>query len=237
MTDADHHWFCDHQCLRKRIERRIRKRLRYLSYKDEEFVFTLHKYERSGMPLVDALRKIMLDSKAGWYDRGTAARVLALTDAHGTIARLLNLFFTQTNQTELWETALTIEYAGDRAAVQPLVNALYDTNFHRRHAAARALGWIWPVGRQAARALIRALLDKSQPQPVREEAAESLAYSNYPQAVGPLVSVLDEPDVRMRFWAVFALGGIGQWQTYKHRRAGRRERGADPRVIEALGAC
>ena len=49
----------------------------------------------------------MLDSKAGWHDRGTAARVLALTDAHGTVASLLNLFFTQTDQIELWETALT----------------------------------------------------------------------------------------------------------------------------------
>jgi hypothetical protein len=63
---------------------------------------------------------------------------------------------------------------------------------------------------------------------VREEAAESLAYSHYAQAIPPLISVLGEPDVRIRFWAVFALGGIGQWQTYAP--AGR----ADPRVIEAL---
>ena len=70
------------------------------------------------------------------------------------------------------------------------------------------------MSRQAGKALVRALLDKSQPQPVREEAAESLAYSNYPRAIPPLISVLDETDVRMRFWAVFALGGVGQRQTY-----------------------
>ena len=178
----------------------------------------------------------MLDSKAGWYERGTAAKVLALADARSTAASLLDLFFTQTDKAELWETALTIEHAGDQAAVPRLIDALYDTNSHRRHAAARALGWVWPVGRQAAKALIRALLDKSQPQPVREEAAESLAYSNYQLAIGPLISVLDEPDARIRFWSVFALGGIGQWQTYESRGVGQRLawRCADLRVIEAL---
>ena len=203
----------------------MRKRLRYLRHKQPEFVSTLDKCERSGMPPAVALRKIMLDSKAGWYHRGTAAKVLALADAPGTVASLLDLFFTQTDKIELWETALTIEYAGDHAAVPWLTDALYDSNFDRRHAAARALGWIWPVSRRGAKALLRALSDKSQPQPVREEAAESLAYSNHQRAVGPLVSVLDEPEVRMRFWAVFALGSIGQWRERRH---------PDPRIIEAL---
>jgi HEAT repeat protein len=58
---------------------------------------------------------------------------------------------------------------------------------------------------------MRALSDQSQPQPVREEAAESLAYSHYRPAIPVLIAVLDEGDVRMRFWAVFALGNIGQF--------------------------
>ena len=90
------------------------------------------------------------------------------------------------------------------------------------------------MSRQAGKALVRALLDKSQPQPVREEAAESLAYSNYPRAIPPLISVLDETDVRIRFWAVFALGGIGQSQTYARSGCGRWRRSGDRRVIEAL---
>ncbi len=63
---------------------------------------------------------------------------------------------------------------------------------------------------------------------MREEAAESLAYSHYAPAIPPLISVLDEPDVTIRFWAVFALGGIGQWQTFAPRKS------ADSRAIEAL---
>jgi hypothetical protein len=56
-----------------------------------------------------------------------------------------------------------------------------------------------------------------------------------PVAGLPIV-VLDEADVRMRFRAVFSLGGIGQWRTFAVADAGLRceRRGADPRIIEAL---
>jgi HEAT repeat protein len=108
----------------------------------------------------------MLDPAAGWYLRGFAARILALADRKGAIASLLDLFFVQTDKIELRETALTIERFGDRAAVRPLAQALYDANPDRRRAAARALGWIPEAGRGAAKALIQALSDKSQPQPV-----------------------------------------------------------------------
>jgi HEAT repeat protein len=180
------------------------------------------------MPLEAALRQVMLDPAAGWYVRGFAARVLAFGDARGAVSALLDLFFVQTEKIELWETALTIEWLGDRAAVRPLAEALYDANPDRRHAAARALGWISKAGSRAAKALTRALWDQSQPQPVREEAAESLAYLGDARAVPSLISVLDEPDVRMRFWAVFALGKIGHSQTFASRGA------ADTQVVKAL---
>jgi HEAT repeat protein len=142
------------------------------------------------------------------------------------VANLLNLFFTQTDKIELWKTALRIERCGDRGVVRRLIAALDDENPYRRHAAARALGWIDNAGPSAAKALIAALLDPSQPQPVREEAAESLAYSRYKEAIPPLISVLAEPDVRMRFWAVFAIGSIAY---------SRAKRGGDRRVVvEAL---
>ncbi len=145
------------------------------------------------------------------------------------VGYLLDLFQRQTEKDALWETALALETLGDRAAVGPLAHALYDANVHRRHAAARALGWIPNAGNKAAKALLEALSDHVQPQPVREEAAESLAYLHYAPAIPVLISGLDEPDVRLRFWAVFALGGIGQWQ-----KLASRNRAADHRIIEAL---
>jgi len=156
---------------------------------------------------------------------GNCRQIAFISRRHGTVAELLDLFYAQADQTELWQTALTIEHCGDPSAIPRLVDGLHDANPHHRHAAARALGWIQPVRRLAAKALTDALLDKSQPQPVREEAAESLAYSKYKEAIPALISVLDEPDVRIRFWAVFALGGIGRWYP-----VGR----GKPRAIEAL---
>ncbi len=214
--------------MRARIERRVRKQLRCLRPAGPELVAILNRHERSGLALESALRRVILDPAAGWYLRGFAARVLALADARGAVGSLLDLFFVQTDKIELWETALTIEHLGDRAAVRPLAEALYDANPDRRHAAARALGCIPKAGTRAAKALVRALGDKTQPQPVREEAAESLAYLGYAGAIPALILVLDEPDVRLRFWAVFALGKTGQSQIYGLR--GR----ADPRIVEAL---
>lgn len=76
-----------------------------------------------------------------------------------------------------------------------------------------------------------ALTDVSQPPDVREEAAESLAYlysiHDSIRAIPALISVLADPDVRIRFWAVFALGSI------RNRRTFRR---ADRSVVPALEA-
>jgi hypothetical protein len=214
--------------VRARIERKLRKQLRRMRPAGPALVAILNRHERSGVSLESALRRVVLDPAAGWYLRGFAARVLALADARGAVSSLLDLFFGQTDKIELWETALTIEHFGDRAAVRPLAEALYDSNPHRRHAAARALGWIPKAGRRAAKALVGALADKTQSQPVREEAAESLAYLGYAGAIPDLILVLGEPDVRLRFWAVFALGGIGQ------RQVDGRRGSADPRIVEAL---
>lgn len=126
------------------------------------------------------------------------------------VSDLLELFFSQHDKHNLWETALTIEWFGNAAAVRPLTRALHDGNPDRRHAAARALGWIPNAGRSAAKALVEVLTDKAQPQPVREEAAESLAYLDYAASIPALISVLQERDMRIRFWAVFAIDSLGQ---------------------------
>jgi HEAT repeat protein len=178
--------------------------------RDPEFIAALNGYEAPSL----ALRSMTLDVVAGWFNRGTALKLLVTADATGAVADVLTLFFEQTEKLELWETALTIEYGADGSAVPRLIDALEDENLDRRHTAARALGWLWPKSSRAAKALIRTLLDKSQPQPVREEAAESLAYSDYQAAVPALISVLDEPDVRIRFWAVFALAASDVRKTH-----------------------
>jgi HEAT repeat protein len=169
-------------------------------------VTAVERLERAGIDLSAALRAVSLDAESGWLIRGLAARLFAIADGKEAVGCLIRLFFAQTEKLELWETALTIEWFGDRAAIRSLIPALQDDNPHRRQAAARALGWIPYAGGRAARALVQVLLDRAQPSAVRAEAAESLAYLHYPPSIPALISVLDEADVRLRFWAVFSLG-------------------------------
>jgi HEAT repeat protein len=43
-----------------------------------------------------------------------------------------------------------------------------------------------------------------------------LAYLHSKASIPPLISVLSDPDVRIRFWAVFALGSIRNRRTWRH---------------------
>ncbi len=180
-----------------------------------------------GLSLGHTLRFIMLDPEAGWFIRGKAAHLLALAEGASVANELIRQFFAQTEEIELWETALTMESFGDTRVIAPLVAALRDDNPHRRHAAARALGWIWGGGSRAVTALIDALTDTSQPLAVRQEAAESLAYHDSSRAISALIAALQDSDVGIRFWSVFALGSI------RNRNTGRHE---DRRAVPALEA-
>ena len=151
----------------------------------------------------------MLDPAAGWYVRSAAGRILAIANDGKAASALVNQFFQQEERADLWETALTIENLDDATVLLPLIRALEDANLQRRHAAARALGWNRMSGSREARALVRILTDAAQPQFIRAEAAESLAYLYYVPSIPALISALSDPDADIRFWSVFALGSIG----------------------------
>ncbi|MEZ5400227.1 MAG: HEAT repeat domain-containing protein [Bryobacteraceae bacterium] len=164
------------------------------------------RHEGRGLSLVEALRAVMLDPGLSQFDRAEVGRLLLLVRGERPLDDLLELFFSQSEKDPLYLTALTLETLGDQRAIGPLIEALEDENPHRRHAAARALGWITPSTRRAALALARCLADREQAQPAREEAAESLAYVGTRETIDALIGVLGDTDVRIRFWAVFGLG-------------------------------
>jgi HEAT repeat protein len=196
--------------MRLRWQRRMRKQLRRMRGYDRIYAVKVARLERRGFPLVEALRVVMLDPAEFHLGRAAIGRALSISGDDQAVQALLKLFFQQTEKDDLYNTALTLEGLNDRRAVRPLIYALReDGNPHRRHAAARALGWISRPGRAAALALARCLVDPTQPQPAREEAAESLAYVGTRETIEPVITVLRDPDVRIRFWAVFALGGRG----------------------------
>ena len=189
-----------------RIERRIRKRLR--SERKHGFDESVAKLERGGLSLAGALHALVVDPGRYQLERAAAGRLLSLVEDGAGVKVLLELFFEQAEKDELYTTALAIEELNDRRAVGPLIRALLDDdNPHRRHAAARALGWMSRPGRAAALALGACLADPRQPHAAREEAAESLAYVGIRETIAPLIAALGEADVRLRVWAVFGLGG------------------------------
>lgn len=188
--------------MRLRWQRRIRKRLL------KNLSWDVARLESQGLTLSGALSAIAVRSGFGHQDEADAARILSIDGRSRGVDVLLQRFFSLTEKDDLYVTALRLEHLNDKRAVRPLIHALlHDENPHRRHAAARALGWIRKPGRGAALALARCVADPSQPQPAREEAAESLHYVGTSETVDALISVLRDPDVRLRFWAVFGLGG------------------------------
>jgi HEAT repeats len=179
---------------------------------DRIYAVKVAKLERRGLPLTEALQVVMLDPAGSQFGRAAIVRLLSISGDDQAVQVLLKLFFEQTEKDDLYNTALALEELDDRRAVRPLIHALLeDGNPHRRHAAARALGWIRRPGRAAPLALAQCLVDPAQPQPAREEAAESLSYVGTRETIEPVIAVLGDPDVRIRFWAVFGLGGRGHW--------------------------
>ena len=191
--------------MRLRQERRIRKRLRGV---DAVISAAVAGRERDGASLSEALCGVLTDGALSQWDRAEAGRLLEIGVEGRAVRVLLDQFFVQEGNDELYMTALTMEELDDARAVPALIRALLeDANAHRRRAAARALGWISRPGREAARALARCLADPGQPQAAREEAAESLSYVGTAETTDALIGALSDADVWIRFWAVFGLGG------------------------------
>lgn len=145
--------------MRQRLERKLDKQLRRLRHKWPDLVSAMYsRKKQTTLSWGATLSQFVQDTSTGWIFRSTAARVLALADRQTSVSLLLEQFFRQENKFDLWETALSLEYLGERAAVGPLVRALEsDPNPDRRNAAARTLGWIPKAGPRGASGLVRAL--------------------------------------------------------------------------------
>lgn len=181
--------------MRLRERRRIEKRARIAAHQWPQFA--------GAGP--EELLSIAAQPDHGWYIRGEAIRLLGSKTTPGF---LLEEFFAGQTELEIWEAALTMEHAGRPDVIAPMIGALHDSNHHRRQAAARVLGWNGRSRATSAKALLSVLKDQAQPQAVRSETCESLAYLNWRPSVPALVAATKEDDPRIRFWAAFGLGGM-----------------------------
>ncbi len=210
--------------MRARIEKRLEKTLRRAAHREQGLVRRVEQARRGGAGIRRALLHVASDGGAGPFDRGGAARMLREAGDGAGVDRIVADFLERTERDEVYELALAIETAGGRRPVVPLLGALQGPSVAHRRGAARAFGWIQPhPGDRAVEALCALVNDPREDPGVREEAAESLSYAGSGRAIPALTAALSDTDPRIRFWAVFALGGVGS-------RLGR----ADPLVTAAL---
>jgi HEAT repeat protein len=208
--------------MRRRVLRRMEKRVRTLPRHQ------WNDFRWRGKERVDVfLMRLMLDASQLHITRREAARILGVTGDARPCQALLDLFLKQTDANEIYVTALAIEETSDPGFALPLIRILLadDSSADHRRGAARALGWMnlrGRLSRRAARALCQVLSDTTQAGAVREEAAESLKYLDWTGARDKLIAAMEDPNRWVRFFAVFALGGIYQ------------SRKEDPTVIAAL---
>jgi hypothetical protein len=111
---------------------------------------------------------------------------------------------------DIWEAAkeLSSIVTGVTAELMTLLEA---QGVATRAAAAYTLG---AGGLGAARLRLEELLDDVTEDPdVRGHAAEALAYLRVKESIGPLLGNLDDENLGVRYWCVFALGQIGDLDT------------------------
>jgi hypothetical protein len=146
---------------------------------------------------------VLLDASYEGTIRQAAGRVLTLSNTAAPAQALTRRFLEEDSRAELIEIAKLVRELRMPLAVPALIQALDDSNVDRREAAAYALGFPGS-GMRAVQALSRVLTDSSELPHVRGLAAESLHGQR--KAVPVLLSVLSDPAVEVRFWAVWALG-------------------------------
>lgn len=163
---------------------------------------------KAAKPALPALIKALDDDdKQIWSDAIAAIAALG-PDAQEAIPVLIERLDSRKNrgrQRDQRQGVMRTAYALSRiglAAVEPLTQALGESDLTMKLGAARALGGIGPAAKDAVPALIKNLADSQDP--VRDESAQALALIG--PAAGPaLVAALQDADAKRRIGAANAL--------------------------------
>jgi len=110
------------------------------------------------------------------------------------------------------EAAGCLGLCGGRSALRPLLAAMTaDRDRRVRSAATWALGFLGDE--RAVPRLVEVLVDPEESGTVRGSAAEAIGHlaaaPALPETSAGLLAAARDPDVEVRFWAVFALGCVG----------------------------
>jgi HEAT repeat protein len=160
--------------------------------------------------LSSSLEAVLLNPEVTLPERVAAAQQLPSAKKAEARRALARLFESQQELAGLIDTGRVLVQWSGKLAVPALVEALRAGEPQHREAAAIALGEIYRRDRSAAQALLACLLNREEPAAIRAACAEALAHTGSKDCIASLLSVLHDPDVSIRFWAIFALGNCGR---------------------------
>jgi HEAT repeat protein len=155
---------------------------------------------------------VLRDPSAGTNVRQTACWFLGrLGNKRQAVPALLGLLLDhEADPGVRGEAARSLALLRSKRSLQPLIAALGDTEVEVRTSAAYALGSL--ADERAFDALLKALSNREEDPQVRGMVAEALARFQDRRAVAPLIAALHDPSAEVRFWASFALAGLGDPQ-------------------------
>lgn len=162
---------------------------------------------RAGAISFEAMLSLIRDARAPTDVRATASWFAGRLGKKSAAGALLSAM--GSGETRLiWEAASGLACLGAKRSRGPLIKELkHGKQADLRAAAAYALGYIGGVGVTAA--LLTALGDNREPEPVRAYAAEALGNIRDASACRGLVRALSDASAQVRFWSCFALGQVG----------------------------
>lgn len=157
----------------------------------------------------DAMFNALLDTSANADLRVAICKLLYFYNIDQSVPLLIRLLETDTHHTELRMIAChLLGYFRDERSVDILIDVLE----HDRHSdtvvhAVYALGQI--ADERSIEPLIQAMKNFQEDESVRAEILEAFAYLFARQAIPLIVPLLQDSSPRLRFWAAFALGWLG----------------------------
>lgn len=170
---------------------------------------TLTQLAAEGVSSFGSMKDLLLDSSAREDRRSKAAWLSGILEEKSLIGTLESLIREETPQNLLWEAAkaLVALSCGQQVFMDLL---LHGKGSEARRVAVFALGFLRE--KSANSPLIELLSSQDEPANLRGQAAEALGYIGERESVVALLEATRDADPSVRFWAVFALGEIGDPQ-------------------------
>ena len=197
------------------------KAMRIAAQAEPELASRCMRLQRSGQTLQQVLTSTVADRTASASHRRLAAELLSVGGVGRPFESIIDQYLEQCDGATAWDLQWALPYGlfhptrdQERRPAQILRG---DPDEERRAATAQFLGSL--QGRGSFQSLLETLQDRSETGYVRGRAAEALISHGKPAAVPALTACLSDPDPVVRFWAVFALGGIAHFRPALHGRA------------------